>query len=141
MSIILGVLAVVVDTWWNVLVLALVGIGAGGNGKAVGLLDLDLEEIPREDIVVARAGTTEEYFKPTDSVLVSLEDALVCDLKQGIFLTTIDYTCTRYQHVTSNLEIVVFVNEITFLEEQGNNMGGKLHTKKEQLIFQTCYYF
>jgi len=106
MSIILGVLTVVVvDAWGIVAALALFGISAGGNGKAVGLLDLDFEEIPREDIVVARAGTTEEYFKSADSVLVSLEDALVCDLKQGIFLTTIDYTCIRYKHVSRNLEI------------------------------------
>jgi len=106
MSIILGVLTlVVVDALGIVAVLALFGISAGGKGKAVGLLDLDFEDIAREDIVVARAGTTEEYLKSADSVLVSLEDALVCDLKQGIFLTTIDYTCIRYKHVSRNLEI------------------------------------
>ena len=80
MSIILGVLTALVA----------VGIGTEGNGKAVDLLDLD---VPREDMVFVSAETKEDwkYFKSTDSVLVLiLDDARVCDLKQGIFLITID---------------------------------------------------
>ena len=63
-------------------------MGAGGNGKAVDLLDFDFDEILTEDMVVASAETTEhgrEYLKSADSVLVLLEDARVCDLKHGIF--------------------------------------------------------
>jgi len=81
MSIILGVLTVVVtDAGGKTEVLALVVIGAGGNGKAVGLLDFDFEEILTEDILVASAEITEdgrENFESADSVLVLLDDARV----------------------------------------------------------------
>ena len=81
-------LAMVADAGGNTEVLSLVVIGAGGNGKAVELLDFDFDEILTEDMVVASAETTEhgrEYFKSADSVLVLFEDARVCDLKHGIF--------------------------------------------------------
>jgi len=80
MSIILGVLTVVTNAGGNTEFLALVVIGAGGNGKAVGLLDFDFEEILTEDILVASAEITEdgsENFESADSVLVLLDDARV----------------------------------------------------------------
>jgi len=88
MSIIEEVLAMVADAGRHTEVLPLVVIGAGGNGKAVGWLDLDFEEILTEDMVEVSAETSEhgrEYFKSAESVLVLLEDARVCDLKHGIF--------------------------------------------------------
>jgi len=81
MSIIQGVLAVVTDAGGNTEVLAfevLEVIGAGGNGKAVGLLDF--EEMLTEDIVVVSAEITEdgkEYLESADSVLVLFDDARV----------------------------------------------------------------
>jgi len=80
MSIIQGVLAVVTDAGGNTEVLAfeVEVIGAGGNGKAVGLLDF--EEMLTEDIVVVSAEITEdgkEYLESADSVLVLFDDARV----------------------------------------------------------------
>ena len=69
--------------------LTLVGAGAAGNGKAVVIL-----EEPREDMLFVSADTKEDgkYLKSTESILELLlvADSRVCDLKQGIFLTTID---------------------------------------------------